>query len=82
MRYQQTAAYVKGFRKNLGLTQKELATSIGMHPQFISNIERGLAAVPPKTVKKLVRRYDMNIMEYVKHFMEDKATQMVKRFKL
>lgn len=43
---------IKLARKSRGMTQAELAKKVGMHLQFISNIERGICLIPPKKVKK------------------------------
>lgn len=43
---------IRDLRKERGLTQKELAKCLRLHTQFISNIERGVAPLPPKHFRK------------------------------
>ncbi len=48
--------FIKHARKRVGLTQSELSKKLGFgNPQFVSNIERGLAWLPPKSLKKFIR---------------------------
>lgn len=46
---------IKLARQNRGLTQTEFAKKLGMHVQYISNIERGKCLIPPAKVKKASR---------------------------
>lgn len=50
-----TAKIIKGRRTELKLSQAELAKKLGVHTQFISNIERSKCLVPAKKIKKLCR---------------------------
>ena len=42
--------YLREFRQ---LSQSELARKLKVKPQFICNIERGAAGIPPKYIEKL-----------------------------
>ena len=48
-RHQAIGGYLKKSRKINQITQRDMARAIGCHPQFVSNIERGLAP-PPNTI--------------------------------
>jgi DNA-binding XRE family transcriptional regulator len=47
------AAQVLRRRRELGLTQKQLATAVGVHQSEISNIERGASTPGYRTLTKL-----------------------------
>lgn len=46
MKYKYQAKLLRDLRKKHDLTQKTLADLIGVHVQFISNMERGLCGIP------------------------------------
>lgn len=46
--------YLAAKRNSVGLTQKEMAKALKVHVQFISNIERGVAACPPYVIRSYV----------------------------
>lgn len=50
-----TALIVKSIRIESNLSQAELAKKLGVHTQFISNIERSKCLVPAKKIKKLCK---------------------------
>ncbi len=47
------AVIIRIHRKMADLTQKELAMKVGVHPQIISNVERGVMRLPLKHSRKL-----------------------------
>jgi transcriptional regulator with XRE-family HTH domain len=54
----QLGEYLKASRKGAGLSQKSVAYKLGLgNAQFISNIERGLCAIPAKKLKALLKIY-------------------------
>lgn len=70
---------VKKYREAKGLTQKEVTDHLGFKsPQFISNIERGLAAIPFYAIKDLyfipknkliaamVKDYELSLKQEIK----------------
>jgi len=46
---------VRGFRKNLRLTQEKLAERANLHPTFLGDIERANANMSIDTLKKLAK---------------------------
>ena len=48
-------ANVRRFRKRAGLSQKKLAGKAGLHPVYISHVERGTKAVSVEALWKLSR---------------------------
>ena len=44
---------IKDRREELKLPQRKIADRLKVHKQFISNIERGLAPIPPYYIAKL-----------------------------
>jgi transcriptional regulator with XRE-family HTH domain len=39
-------SFVRNFREQNKLTQQQLADMVGVHPQYVSNIERGMTSTP------------------------------------
>lgn len=53
------AVHIKGLRKNAGLTQKQLATRIGVGATTINNIESGYLTSPaPKIIEALAEAFN------------------------
>ena len=46
-------ATVRALRDALGIAQGDLAMRIGVHPAYLSNIERGVKQPSPATVRRL-----------------------------
>ena len=44
---------IKKRRMALEISQGNIAKELGFHPQFISNVERGLCEYPPKHFKQI-----------------------------
>lgn len=52
--------FLKKVRYRHNLSQSELAEKLGgVTPQFISNIENGIAGIPPKYIKKISSKFDV-----------------------
>lgn len=51
--YEQVGKRIKTIRKRLGITQEQLAFTSGLHPSFISHIERGTKKASLETLQKL-----------------------------
>lgn len=70
------AKIFKTLRENAGLTQREVANKMGYTtPQFVSNVERGIAMPPIKDLPKLAKMYNTNpgyIFDHVKDAKCDK----------
>ena len=62
---------MKVARERAGLTQAEVADNFGYpSSQFISNIERGLAALPVDVMVKLVRLYKIKPEKFIRIYLE------------
>jgi len=46
---------IKEFRKDLNLTQEELAHRAGIHPTFLAHIERGKKIASVNTLNKIAK---------------------------
>lgn len=56
------AKFLKEKREHSGLSQKQVSEKLGYStPQFVSNWERGLAAPPPRALKKLADLYRISV---------------------
>lgn len=52
----------KEMRERVKLTQAQVAEALGhVSPQFISNIERGVACYPPKTLKTVAKLFKVDL---------------------
>ncbi len=72
---------LKELRKEAGLTQATLGKKMGYgSSQFISNIERGIANLPPSKFKKAAKLLKVPVSELVEmRIMADKA-RLMKRY--
>lgn len=65
-------AYLREKRIDSGLTQAELASSLGdVHSQFVSNWERGLCAPPGHSLHKLIDILKLNREKLVDVMLAD-----------
>ena len=48
------ASFFRTYRSFMGYSQSDLAGLLGVHPQYISNIERGINQRPFRLVKRLI----------------------------
>ena len=51
-------------RKDLGLTQTELAERVGLKKTTVSSWEQGLSSPDIDTIAKLMKLFDMNFYEF------------------
>lgn len=51
-------------RKDLGLTQTELAARVGLKKTTVSSWEQGLSSPDIDTIAKLMKLFDMNFYEF------------------
>jgi transcriptional regulator with XRE-family HTH domain len=59
--YLKLGSYLAAKREKSGMTQREVSLELGYSAaQFISNFERGVAAVPLKRLKQLTKMMDLN----------------------
>ncbi len=56
----QIGNYFAEKRLQAGKTQLEVANFLGVHPQYISNSERGIGSLSNAFIKKLLKFYDVN----------------------
>ena len=62
--------YLSKARKGASLSQREVADKMGYSsPQFISNIERGLASVPIEQLGKIVELYSISPNNFLKFYL-------------
>lgn len=64
-------AYLKGLRSDVGLTQLELSKKLGYdYYSFISQVEQGVARVPPDSYKLWADALEVDVSEFVKTLLE------------
>jgi transcriptional regulator with XRE-family HTH domain len=74
--------FLKGHRKNSGLSQKEVSDILGYSSsQFISNIERGVAGPPTDVFLKMVSIYKIPEKQVVDFLISEQKKALSKLFK-
>lgn len=72
LKYKNMAKLMKTARKRVGLSQGDLAEKLGFDSgQFISNIERGICALPPKYFKIASEVLDIYIDDLADRYIDD-----------
>ena len=67
---QEAGKWLRGLREARGLSQRELATKIGVdYYVFISQIEAGRGRVPPDRYEVWAEALEMDAGEFVRHLM-------------
>ena len=54
MNLQKIGENIKKAREKSGMTQVEVATEVGIHPNFFARVERGEEAISLETLEKIV----------------------------
>lgn len=57
MRFKNFGNEFRKIRAKLNLTQAQMGIFIRIHPQYISNCERGLCLLPKKNLRILVKKF-------------------------
>lgn len=63
--------YLREKREKRGMTQTEVATSLKVRPQFVSNWERGLSSPPWRLMRRLVTLYSIPRAEMVRVMVKE-----------
>ncbi len=72
---------LKVLREKAGLTQREFSEKMGYtNAQFISNIERGLAELPPAKFKAAARALGVQVGDLVSLRLKNEKTRLMKRY--
>ncbi len=72
---------LKDLRKRSGLTQAQLSKKMGYtSPQFISNIERGLARLPAAKFKAASKIFGVSVKELISMRLKADKARMMKRY--
>jgi transcriptional regulator with XRE-family HTH domain len=70
MKFSEFGDYLKEKREKAGLSQTEVSTKFGYtSPQFISNIERGIARPPTEILPKLIKLYGLEREDLLDHYI-------------
>lgn len=76
-----TACHLRTARESRRLSQSDVAKILGLSsPQFVSNWERGLSQVPLKTLRVLVRVYQLDPTEITEIVLLDQRRSLEKAF--
>lgn len=59
------ALSLRKMRERAGLTQEEFGQQLGVDGQFVSNIERGVASLPPKHFPKVAELCKVEVKQLV-----------------
>jgi transcriptional regulator with XRE-family HTH domain len=77
-KYGQTISeFTKRFRLEAGLTQRELADAMGVHSQYVSNIERGRHPRPVTFASLLLEHVDAGRSKFLIDLMKEAAAERV-----
>jgi len=74
----QEAKRLRSFRKNIGVSQVELAKEIGVTQDTISRYESGEYAIPLDLVKHLYKKYKLNYTWFFHGFGKSKVDEVAK----
>lgn len=72
--------FLKEKREAKGLSQTEVAETLGVKPQFISNWERGMSAPPLRLLRVVVKLYgipDQALIDFLLKQQEDFLRQQL-----
>ena len=59
MRFKNFGNEFRKVRAKLNLTQVEMGTMIRIHPQYISNCERGICLLPKRNLRLLLKKFNL-----------------------
>lgn len=62
---------LKNARKEHKLSQKEVAEHLGVHPQYVSNVERNMCPPSLDMIDKLSKLFNLDRSELVNIIVED-----------
>jgi transcriptional regulator with XRE-family HTH domain len=82
MRFQNVGRYLKQLRLDANITQRDLASKLGMNSQFVSNWERELCAPPDaklKAISKVLKDFAADI--YINAVLKDSRDNLVKKYR-
>lgn len=65
---------LKKLRMEKGISQEELALSIGLHRTYISQLERGLKSPSLRTMGKICAELDVTLVEFMQHLEHEKGS--------
>ena len=65
------AELIRKYRKQAGLTQKELAAALGIAPQNISVYETGQRIPKPDTLKRIAAALNVSFIEFFKAYQPE-----------
>lgn len=72
--------FIKKRRKELKLTQNEISEKLGFKTcQFISNIERGVASIPPNRVEDFAKILQVNVKDLSSVISETFKRKFIKK---
>ncbi|MBX2988579.1 MAG: helix-turn-helix transcriptional regulator [Bdellovibrionaceae bacterium] len=69
--FRSLGSYLRDKREKKGMTQTDVASSLKVRPQFVSNWERGLSSPPWRLMRQLVRVYNIPKNEIVKVLVKE-----------
>jgi transcriptional regulator with XRE-family HTH domain len=71
---------IRSAREKAGMTQLALGFELGFqNGQFISNLERGMRALPPKHVAKLSRTLSLQESIVIEHLLNIRKAMILER---
>lgn len=69
--FKNLGTYLREKREKKGMTQTDVATSLKVRPQFVSNWERGLSSPPWRLLRNIVRLYGIPKNDIVKVLVKE-----------
>jgi transcriptional regulator with XRE-family HTH domain len=71
MKFEITARLLRNVRKTRGLSQAAIGKACGCSSVHISNIENGKSGIPRAMIKRLCKKLDWKIEDFIQAHMED-----------
>lgn len=70
------ARYWHGVRESRGLTQQQMADTLGIRFQFISAVERGSSRYSVEQISNLIRRFKLDVRQVIEVIMASEETRL------
>ena len=81
MNYTESSRIIKRIRKEHALKQSELTDLLNLKSgQYVSNMERGIAKIPPKYIRFLHDRFGINPVETIEAIIADERKRVIAEY--
>ena len=80
--YKKIGHFFQQKRKTSGYSQKVAANHLGVHAQYLSNVERGLCPLSNVHKKRLLKFYKINAHEFLDFMLTQQETFLRSEFNI